>query len=58
MLVETTNVIRQGIAAGKSLDDLKKQGFAEEWKSWGTGFIKTESWIETIYNNLTAKTKN
>lgn len=55
MLVETTKTVREGIAAGKSLDDLKKQGFAEEWKEWGTGFIKTDSWIETIYNSLTAK---
>jgi glyoxylase-like metal-dependent hydrolase (beta-lactamase superfamily II) len=55
MLLETTKTVRQGIAAGKSLEDLKKQGFAEEWKTWGTGFIKTESWIETIHTNFTAK---
>jgi hypothetical protein len=55
MLMETTKVIRQGITAGTSLDDLKKQGFAAEWKSWGSGFISTESWIETIYANFTAK---
>ncbi len=55
MLLETTKVIRQGIAAGKSLDELKQQGFAEEWKSWGSGYISTDSWIETIYRSFTAK---
>jgi glyoxylase-like metal-dependent hydrolase (beta-lactamase superfamily II) len=55
MLMETTKAIRQGIAAGTSLDELKKQGFAEEWKSWGSGFISTERWIETIHQNFSAK---
>lgn len=55
MLMETTSVIRQGIAAGKSLDELKKQGFAEEWKSWGSGFISTERWIEAMHSNFTTK---
>jgi cyclase len=55
MLVETVAAVRKGMAAGKSLDDLKKQGFAEEWKSWGTGFISAERWIETIHQNFSAK---
>lgn len=54
MLVETVAVVRQGINAKKSLDELKKAGLAEEWKSWGSGFISTDRWIETIYTNLTA----
>jgi glyoxylase-like metal-dependent hydrolase (beta-lactamase superfamily II) len=55
MLMETTKVVRQGIAVGTSLDELKKQGFAEEWKSWSSGFISTERWIETIHQNFSAK---
>ena len=55
MLMETTKTIRQGIAAGKSLEELKQQGFAEEWKSWGSGFISAERWIETIHQNFSAK---
>lgn len=54
MLVETVAAVRKDMAAGKSLDDLKKQGFAEEWKSWGSGFISTERWIETIHQNFSA----
>lgn len=55
MLVETTNVVRKGMNAGKSLDTLKKEGLPAQYKEWGTGFIKTDSWIETIYKSLSKK---
>lgn len=55
MLVETVAVVRKGMAANKSLDELKKAGFAEEWKSWGSGFIPADRWIETIHQSLSAK---
>ena len=31
MLVETTDVIRQRMAAGKSLDQIKAEGLPEKW---------------------------
>jgi glyoxylase-like metal-dependent hydrolase (beta-lactamase superfamily II) len=55
MLVQTTDIVRKRIAAGKTLDQIKAEGLPEEWKSWGTGFIKTDRWLELIYNSLTAK---
>jgi len=55
MLVETVAAVRKDMTAGKSLDDLKKQGFAEEWKSWGSGFISAERWIETIHQDFSAQ---
>jgi cyclase len=56
MLLETTDVVRKKIAGGKTLAQIKSEGLPDEWKSWGTGFIKTDFWIETIYNSLKAKT--
>jgi cyclase len=53
MLVETTDLVKQGIAAGKSLADLKAAGLPSKFKDFGTGFIKTDRWIETIYNDAT-----
>jgi glyoxylase-like metal-dependent hydrolase (beta-lactamase superfamily II) len=53
MLVATTGLVRDKIAAGKSLDQLKAEGLPEEWASWGSGFINTEAWITTIYNDGT-----
>lgn len=55
MLIETTDVVRKGMAAGKSLETLKKEGIPAKYKEWGTGFIKTDAWIETIYNSLSMK---
>jgi glyoxylase-like metal-dependent hydrolase (beta-lactamase superfamily II) len=52
MLVETTRIVRKGMAAGKSLEQMKKEGLPEEWKAWGAGFIKTDQWIETIYRSF------
>jgi len=55
MLVETTDLVEQGITAGKSLADLKAAGLPEKFKSFGTGFINTDTWITTIYNSATKK---
>jgi len=55
MLVETTGLVKKDIAAGKSLADLKAAGLPEKFKDYGNGFIKTELWIETIYNSAQKK---
>ena len=55
MLVETTDIVRKKMAAGTALAQIKTEGLPEEWKSWGTGFIKTDVWIETIHRSLTKK---
>ena len=55
MLLETTAIVRKKAAAGKSLEQIKTEGLPDEWKSWGSGFIKTDQWIELIYKSLPAK---
>lgn len=55
MLQQTTEIVRQKIAGGKTLDQIKSEGLPAEWAPWGTGFIKTDRWVETIYKSLTAK---
>ena len=55
MLIKTTDIVRQKIAAGKTLDQIKTESLPDEWKSWGTGFIKTDMWLELVYKSLTAK---
>jgi len=51
MLVETSGLVKKSLADGKSLDEIKTAGLPEKWKSFGTGFINTDRWIETIYND-------
>jgi len=55
MLQQTTEIVRQKIAGGKTLEQVKSEGLPAEWEPWGTGFIKTDRWLETIYKSLTAK---
>ena len=55
MLQRTTEIVRGKISAGKTLDQIKSEGLPAEWAPWGTGFIKTDRWVETIYKSLTAK---
>jgi cyclase len=55
MLLETTDIVRKKMAAGKTIDQIKAEGLPDEWKSWGTGFIKTDLWLETVYRSLSKK---
>ena len=50
-LIETTEIVRGQMNKKKSLDEIKKAGLPEKYKDWGTGFIKTDRWIETIFNS-------
>lgn len=52
MLVETTDIVRKHMSAGKTLEQIKSEGLPETWKSWGTGFIKTPQWLELVYQGL------
>ncbi len=55
MLIETTLMIRKSMKEGKSLDEIKKAGFPEKYKDAGSGFIKTDGWIETIFQSYSPK---
>ena len=57
MLIETTDIVQKGMTAGKTLEGLKKDSLPEKYKSWGTGFINTDSWIGTIYKSMSSKIK-
>ncbi len=55
MLRGTSAAIEQGIAEGKSLDQLKADKVLATWEPWGAGFIKTDDWIKTIHDEWTGK---
>lgn len=55
MLVETTKLVRDKIAAGKTVEQIRSEGVPEQWQSWGTGFIKTDRWLDTIHKSLQSK---
>ncbi|HEV2860006.1 MAG TPA: MBL fold metallo-hydrolase [Pyrinomonadaceae bacterium] len=52
MLQETTSLIRERMRQGKTLEQIKAEGLPEKWRTWGTGFINTDRWIETVHRSL------
>lgn len=54
MILETTLIVRKAMKEGKTLDQIKKTGLPEKYKEAGSGFIKTDNWIETIYKSYSA----
>lgn len=58
MLLETVDVVRKQMQARKSLDEIKAAGLPEKYKDWGSGFISTPVWIETIHKSLSKSTGN
>ena len=55
MLVETTDIVRKKMKAGKTLEQIKAEGLPEERQSWGAGYIKTDVWLQLIYNSLSKR---
>ena len=55
MLLETTAVVQSKMKAGKTVAQIKAEGLPAEWVSWGSGFIKTDVWLETIHRSLSKK---
>ena len=54
-LVETIDLIRGRIEAGKGLDEIKAAGLPKKWRAWGAGFISTGRWIEIVHRSLAKK---
>ena len=58
MLVETSGVVRKARAAGDSLDAVKRAGLPPAYEDWGSGFISTDRWIETLYKDRSGDADN
>ncbi len=55
MIADTADIVRKQLAAGKTFEQIKAQGMPDKYKDLGTGFVKTDTWIQVIYNNLSKK---
>ena len=54
-IVETSKIVQDAMKTGKSLDEIKKTGLPEKYKEAGSGFIKTDVWLETVYRSYSKK---
>jgi len=55
MLIETRAAVEKGVKQGKTLDQLKQEKVLDPWKKWNGDFITTDSFTETLFNDLTGK---
>lgn len=55
MLVESSKIITDAMKAGKSVDEIKKAGLPDKFKEAGSGFVKTDFWIDTVYRSYSKK---
>jgi cyclase len=54
-LIETSQIVQDAMKKKQTLDEIKKAGLPEKYKEWGSGFIKTDSWIEIVYRSYSKK---
>lgn len=54
-LVETSQIVQDKMKKNLPLAEIKSQGFPDKFKEWGSGFIKTDAWIETVYKSYSRK---
>jgi len=55
VLKETSAAVEAGIKKGKTLDQLKQEKVLAKWDSWGQSSIKTDMFIEILYDSLKNK---
>lgn len=55
LIVESSQIVTDAMKAGKTLDEIKKAGLPEKFKAAGSGFIKTDVWIDIVYRSYSKK---
>jgi cyclase len=55
LVVDSAAHIEGRMKAGKSLDEIKKEGMPEKFKEAGSGFINNDSWITIVHRSYSQK---
>ncbi|MBK7705824.1 MAG: MBL fold metallo-hydrolase [Acidobacteria bacterium] len=55
MLIESSKVVADAMKKKKTLEEIKKAGLPDKFKEAGSGFIKTDRWIEIVFNSYSKK---
>lgn len=51
MLETCASLVKESIAAGKTLEEIQAAGVPEKWQSWGQGWMSTDRWLSIVYNS-------
>ena len=54
-VIDTSNLVQAEMKKGKSVDEIKKAGLPEKYKEWGSGFIRTDAWIDIVHRSYSKK---
>ncbi len=57
MAVNTTDLIKQGKAAGKNSQQMIEENLLKDWEKWSAPQISSETWITQVYESLTSQGK-
>jgi len=52
MLVKTTEVVRKGLAEGKSLATLQGEKVLAEWESYAGSYVSADAWLEYLAEGI------
>jgi cyclase len=58
MLKDSYQIVSAGVKQGKTLEQLKQQKVLAKYDSFAAGFMKTDQYLEQLYNDATGKKKN
>jgi len=57
MAVGTINVIKQGLADGKTAKNMVEENILKDWEKWNSANIPSGDWIAQVYESLTDGSK-
>jgi len=55
MVVQTVDLVRRAMEAGKTAEEMLQQGLLQQWRSWNSrlyDWVTTDYWIDTICQSL------
>lgn len=52
ILTETIDIVRKQMDAGRTLEQIQKDGLPAKYDSWGAGFINEKAWIAIVHASL------
>ena len=51
MLEETSAAVEKALKQHKTLEQMKQEKILDPWQKWSGDFVKTDAFIETLYNS-------
>ena len=50
-IIKVSSKVKEAVAAGKTIEEIKAAGFTDGLEEWGSGFINSERFLDIIYTD-------